>query len=151
MLKYLTFNSFILSFYYLIVSLFNIEPVLCRINIHFISLFVMLGGWYITYILKKIKVTFLDYEYTFCGKELIISDMIFHILPFLLVLVFLENVYTTNENVLTILLLIIYFLLNDILKIYDVHTDLQKNEFMYIMLVAVFIYICVFHHFKLIE
>jgi hypothetical protein len=141
MFNYLTFHSGVLSFVYLMMNIFE-KTIRFKLNIHLLSSIVVIGGWYITYFIKELKVKGFNLEYTLTGKWLIISDIIFHFIPFLIVFVCLPNIYSTQESVLTILLILLYSIVYNTFKIYNVSTDLQKNEIIYIMLISVMFYMC---------
>lgn len=74
MIKFLTFQTLILVTLKII---YDIE----FINLHFLTFFVLLGGCYITYIKQFLIIYNLDVS----GKELDILNVLFHIIPFLII------------------------------------------------------------------
>ena len=107
------------------------------LNLHFLSFVIFLGGCYITYVKQ-----FLIYKkYDISGKVLHISNVIFHIIPFL----YIWMKYKLNKKYIleTLLFVVIYVYMYNPKKKYFISDKEYRIYIMYFVLVTVFFYIVI--------
>ena len=141
LLKYYTFWVISLEILYYSGIIKN-----CELSLVFLHLIVLLGSFIFVYIHPK----YLDIEFydknlniiknRLVGKELIIFDIIFHWLSFIILLLIISKKKDLkNNNLMNILIPLSYYLIFDIKKIYKF-----KNIHIFISIIIVIMFILIF-------
>lgn len=126
LLKYLTTWSFVLVLMDIFYSIQIVDTFL-------LSSIVSVFGMYITYIMKELRVNNIKLK----GIALILFDILFHQLPFILMLMHNRlKQYSLSQTHLTILLICIYYNLVNIYTLYS----FDRKKILY-MIVATFFWI----------
>lgn len=118
----------------------------CELSLVFLHLIVLLGSFIFVYIHPKyLDIKLYDKNLNIIknrlvGKELIIFDIIFHWLSFIILLLIISKKKDlTNNNLMNILIPLSYYLIFDIKKIYKF-----KNIHIFISIIIVIMFILIF-------
>jgi hypothetical protein len=118
MIQFLTFQTCVLV---ILKHLFNLE----FINLHFLTMMVLFGGSYITYVKEFVVI----HKYDIGHRFTILLNLPFHIIPFL----YIWKTYKINKKYLleTLLYLLIYYnLFNPSKTYYFIKHEMEKISIM---------------------
>lgn len=142
LLRYFTFWVLGLELLYYLGYIKNIE-----ITLIFLHIIVLIGS----YIFVKIKPKKLDVElhttnklikYTFKNTELLFFDMLFHWIPFIILLIVIlkKNDTLKNNNYLNLMIPLLYYVSFDIKKLYK----MNENILLYLFIIVYLIFFILF-------
>lgn len=135
MIEFLTFQTVLLV---LLKHVYNFEI----LNLHFLTFLLLLGGCYITFVKQFLVIKYSnDKQIDVSGRVLAISNVLFHIIPFL----YIWFNYKINKNMLleTYVYLICYYYLFDPHKVYYIENTMfyTLNSILCILAFVYYIFI----------
>jgi hypothetical protein len=135
MIEFLTFQTIILV---LLKLQYNIEI----LNLHFLTFLLLLGGCYITFVKQFLIIKYGRHkQIDISGKVLKMSNILFHILPF----IYIWLTYKTSRNMLfeTYVYLLCYYYLFNPHKVYYIEDTMVYTLNSVLSIIAFFYYILI--------